>query len=187
MVEVERERERVVWTPITDMQHRIVNETSSSRIGAIWTTLPHPPPPQPEKEPVSNAHACTARRTLMWRYPTSNALLMNFRLKSDAEILLLRHRLGLQIGAKCAKTCMQRVRIPTALPFCVPPLVVGQRNKCIVIAHGYFRTSPHKEAVSKLKDCFKVAFARPTQVHFQKPHKLFHNPRRCWRSKLLPG
>ncbi len=36
------------------------------------------------------------------------------------------HRLSMQIGAKYAKTCMQRVQIPTELPFCIPSLVVGK-------------------------------------------------------------
>ncbi len=35
------------------------------------------------------------------------------------------HRLGMQIGTKHAKTCMRSVCIPTELPFCLPPLVVG--------------------------------------------------------------
>ncbi len=35
------------------------------------------------------------------------------------------HRLSVQIGAKCAKTCMHSVHIPSELPFCMPPLVVG--------------------------------------------------------------
>ncbi len=34
---------------------------------------------------------------------TNNALLINFRLSSDAEILLIKHRLSMQIGAKRAK------------------------------------------------------------------------------------
>ncbi len=38
-----------------------------------------------------------------------------------------KHRLSTQIGAKRAKTCKQCVHIPTELPFCKPPLVVGQR------------------------------------------------------------
>ncbi len=40
-------------------------------------------------------------------YPTNNALLINFRLSSVAEILLI----SIQISAKCAKTCMQCVHI----------------------------------------------------------------------------
>ena len=32
----------------------------------------------------------------------------------------------MQIGVKtCKKTCMQHAHIPTELPFCVPPLLVG--------------------------------------------------------------
>ncbi len=57
--------------------------------------------------------------------PTSDALLINFRLSSDAEIFVNKHRLSLQIGAKRAKTCMQGVYVPTDLPFCMPQLVVG--------------------------------------------------------------
>ncbi len=36
-----------------------------------------------------------------------------------------KHRLSTQIGAKRAKTCVQCAHIPTELPFCIPPLVVG--------------------------------------------------------------
>ena len=57
-------------------------------------------------------------------YPTNNALLINFRLSFDAEILLIKHRLSIQIGAKRAKTCMRCVYVPTELQFCIPPLVV---------------------------------------------------------------
>ena len=42
--------------------------------------------------------------------PTNNALLINFRLSSDAEM----HRLTIQ---ERAKLCMQRVHIQTELPF----------------------------------------------------------------------
>ncbi len=58
--------------------------------------------------------------------PTNNATLTNFLLSSDAEIFVNKHRPSMQIGAKRAKTCMQCVHIPTELPFCMPPLVVGQ-------------------------------------------------------------
>ena len=36
-----------------------------------------------------------------------------------------KQRLSIQIGTKRAKTCTQCVDIPTELPFCIPPLVVG--------------------------------------------------------------
>ncbi len=39
------------------------------------------------------------------------------------------HRLSIQISAKCATTCMQRVRVPAELPFGIPPLLVGQTLK----------------------------------------------------------
>ncbi len=59
--------------------------------------------------------------------PTNNALLINFRLSSDAEIFGNEPRLSVQIGTKRAKkkTLTQRVHIPTELPFRDPPLVVG--------------------------------------------------------------
>ena len=60
--------------------------------------------------------------------PTNDALSINFWPSSDAEIFVGKHRLGMRTGAKRAKTCVQRVRIPTELPFCIPPLVVG--NEC---------------------------------------------------------
>ncbi len=46
-----------------------------------------------------------------------------------------KHRLSTQSGTECAKTCVQRVvYIPTALPFCIPPLAVGLKKdpeKCL--------------------------------------------------------
>ncbi len=41
------------------------------------------------------------------------------------KLLVNNHRLSTQVGAKRAKTCMQRVHVPPELPFCMPPLVVG--------------------------------------------------------------
>ena len=62
--------------------------------------------------------------------PTNNALFMNFRPSSDAELFVSKLRLSMQIGAERAKTCTQCVYIPTELPFCVPPLVVGKLEIC---------------------------------------------------------
>ncbi len=36
-----------------------------------------------------------------------------------------KHRLSIQICGERAKMCTQRVRIPTELPSCIPPLLVG--------------------------------------------------------------
>ncbi len=47
----------------------------------------------------------------------NSALLINFFLSSDAQIFVTRHRLSMQAGAKCARTCMQRVDTRTELPF----------------------------------------------------------------------
>ena len=66
---------------------------------------------------------------LPWFYPTINELLINFRLSSDAEILLISTDSALQIGAKRAKACMQCVYISSELPFCMPSLVVGYHLK----------------------------------------------------------
>ncbi len=70
------------------------------------------------------------------QYPTNNALLINSRLSSDAEIFANDHRLSIQIGAKRAKTCMQCVNIPTKLPYhhwwlgtCDATLSVGSGSK----------------------------------------------------------
>ncbi len=59
------------------------------------------------------------------RCPTNNAPLIGFRLSSDAEILLISSDWACKNRAKRAKTCMQYAYVPTELPFCVPPLVVG--------------------------------------------------------------
>ncbi len=44
--------------------------------------------------------------------PTNNSLLINFRLSSDEEIFINKHRVSIQIGAKRAKMCMQCVHAP---------------------------------------------------------------------------
>ena len=63
---------------------------------------------------------------LKLHFPTNNALLINFRLSSNADIIVTKHRLGMLIGAQtCEKCAFNIVRIPTELPFCMPPLVVG--------------------------------------------------------------
>ena len=51
----------------------------------------------------------------MHTQPTTH--LINFLLSSDAEIFVNNHRLGMQIGAECAKSCVQRVHVPTEVPF----------------------------------------------------------------------
>ncbi len=50
------------------------------------------------------------------------ALLINSRLSSGAEFFVNKHRLSMQIGGQM---CMQFVCIPTELPFCITPLLVG--------------------------------------------------------------
>ena len=68
-------------------------------------------------------------------YPTNSALLINFRLSSDAEILLIKCRLSIRIGAKTSHC----VHIPTVLPFCIPPLVVEYHNFNFFGGEDFFR------------------------------------------------
>ncbi len=49
--------------------------------------------------------------------PTSNALLINFRLSLRCRNFVDKHRPSTHIGTKRARTCMQSARIPTELPF----------------------------------------------------------------------
>ncbi len=58
-------------------------------------------------------------------YPTNNALLNKLPTEFRRRNFVDKHRLSVQIGAKRAKSCIQCVCIPTELPFCIPPLVVG--------------------------------------------------------------
>ncbi len=54
--------------------------------------------------------------------PTLNRLASELRCRN----FVAKRRLSMQVGAKTrAKTCTQRVHIPTELPLCLPPLVVG--------------------------------------------------------------
>ncbi len=67
---------------------------------------------------------------VQWRHPTNNALLVRFRLSSDAEIFVANRRLSRQVGAKRAKTCACNVYVFwLSFHFCMPPLVVGQSQK----------------------------------------------------------
>ncbi len=51
------------------------------------------------------------------------------RLPTDLRCrnFVTKHRLSIKIGARRVKTCMQCVRIPTELPFCMPAVVVKLR------------------------------------------------------------
>ncbi len=62
-------------------------------------------------------------------YPTNNALLINFGLSSDAEILLVSTDWAYKSAPNVQETCVQCVRIPTELPFCIPPSVVGYLSR----------------------------------------------------------
>ena len=75
--------------------------------------------------------------------PTNDALFISFRL---SRIFVNNHRLSVQIGARRAKTCMQRVHVPAELPLCMPPLLVGLLRTAthhryvrifLSIIHGY--------------------------------------------------
>ncbi len=61
---------------------------------------------------------------LLLLFPTSNSLLINFRLRKCRKFVSM-HRLSIQIDAKCAKKCMQCLFNSTELPFCIALLVVG--------------------------------------------------------------
>ena len=63
------------------------------------------------------------QRCLPNQQRTHNKLTTKLRCRN----FVTQHRLSLQIGAKCAKTCMECVvqYIPTQLLFWIPPLVVG--------------------------------------------------------------
>ncbi len=58
-------------------------------------------------------------------FPTNNALLIIFRLSSDAEILSISTDWAYESAPNMQNTCMQRVHILTELPFRTQPLVVG--------------------------------------------------------------
>ncbi len=64
--------------------------------------------------------------------PTSNGRALN-KLPTElrcGNFVDKHHRLSMQICAQtCKKTCAQRVHVPTELPLCMPPLVVGQSNQ----------------------------------------------------------
>ncbi len=75
---------------------------------------------------VQHVGSTAVGRHVRGHHPTNNATLINFRLSSDAKNFVNKHRLSIQIGARRAKTCVQCVHIPTELPLCIPPLVVGQ-------------------------------------------------------------
>ena len=58
-------------------------------------------------------------------HPTNNTLLINFLLSSDAGTLSISTDWAYKSVPKHAGTCMQRVHVPTELPFCIPVLLVG--------------------------------------------------------------
>ncbi len=90
----------------------------------------------------------------------NHALLVKFRLSSDAEILLLSTETSIQVGAKLAKTCMNCVHIPTELPFCAPPLVVGHLELLREDAElPCYKEGKQKDASSKMRSNSELKFS----------------------------
>ncbi len=72
---------------------------------------------------IFSCHVCILLGTIVHAFPTNSALLIKFRLSSDAQNLATKLRRSLQVGAQnVQETCMQRVHVPTELPFCMPPI-----------------------------------------------------------------
>ena len=69
----------------------------------------------------NNLYYCTVEFNIPNQPRTLNKLRTDFRCRNFVN----KQRVSIKIGTKCAKTCMQCVYIPTELPFCIPPLVVG--------------------------------------------------------------
>ncbi len=66
--------------------------------------------------------------------PTNNRPLINFLLSSDAEILLTSTDWACKSAPNVQKRACNVQRIPTELPFCKPPLVVGVEAP---VVHGH--------------------------------------------------
>ena len=61
---------------------------------------------------------------------SSNGLILNFRLSSDAEISLMRTDRAYKSAWNVQKTCMQLVHTPTELSCCMPPRCwLGRRRR----------------------------------------------------------
>ncbi len=58
-------------------------------------------------------------------YPTNSELLINCRLSSNAEILIVSTDWAYKSGPNVQKRVCKVYHIPTELPFCIPQLVVG--------------------------------------------------------------
>ncbi len=103
---------------------------------SCWIRKLIPPPPSHtpsgggEGEGEGERESSSASTVLSGFYCAPNRQRTLDRL--PAELLrrnfVNKHRLSMQVGGKRAKTCVQRVRVPTELQFCVPPLVVGQES-----------------------------------------------------------
>ena len=90
-----------------------------------------PPPPHPHRKiehPPPHAEENSYSSL-----PTSNALLIDFRLSSDADVLSISTEWACKVSGKHAKTCVQRVRVPTELPCCIALLLVGLDGIIIII------------------------------------------------------
>ena len=74
-----------------------------------------------QPHPSAQSEQVTPDKEGFFFFPTNNALLINFRLSSDAEILLI----STDRAYKSAPNMQKCVCIPTELPFYIPPLVVG--------------------------------------------------------------
>ncbi len=85
--------------------------------------------------------------------PTNNALLLNIRLRSDAEIFVNKHQLSIQIGAKRENTCLQCVFIFRLNFLCIPTLLVG--SGCSYRARG--QSQSHAIRHSQLQYCTDIS------------------------------
>ena len=74
---------------------------------------------------VISPHFCR-RRINSDRPPDQQRTLNKVPTELRCRNFVAKHPLGIQIGAKRAKTFIQCVCFPTEIPFCIPPLVVGQ-------------------------------------------------------------
>ncbi len=85
---------------------------------------------------------------------TLNKLPTEFRHRNFVN----KHRLSIQISAKRAITCMQCVHIPTELPFCMPPLLVGDPFSFSWQLFPTARLRLPSRAVGRLQDDFRWGF-----------------------------
>ena len=117
------------------------NKTTGGGGGAEvqWTSAARV---EPQTELQKKCPNCLIATKTVWRQiqplfllPNQQHTLNKLSTELRCRNFVNKHRLSMQIGAKRAKKKTRTRRVPTELPFCTPPLVVGYAHWRSAVQH----------------------------------------------------